>query len=213
MAFYRFEDLLVMQRGKKLNDYLSETKNAVSGLFDLITREQARLEEAQKSHFMMDAEARRIFECMKRTGSDSVQWIELDGTERAKKRFAFEINELNKLMATLGPTYNSLAGAVLQIAKQGISSVHGGLASCPSGRTIGTSELLKNVIWQARNQSMHFEESNYHSNVQRCFANLVSDFGSHLTLGTHNLALTILDTLGWDNYVSYETDMRILLPD
>ena len=195
-----------------LNQYIVETEPAVRGLLDLIGREQQRLSDAQESHFSMDTEARRLFDCMKRTGSDSTLWVELAGFEKAKERFAAEIVTLNKLMTTLGPTYNSLAGAVLQIAKQGISATHGGLASCPNGRIVGSTEPIKNIIWQARNQSMHYEESNYHNNVQSCFANLVSDFGSYLNLGNTNHALAILDLLGWAEYNTYESDIATLLP-
>src|SRR5262249_51212098 len=71
----------------------------------------------------------------------------------------------------------ALAGAILQIAKQGIAFVHGDLAGCPAGRPIGR-ETLKNVIWQARNQSMHWEENAFRQPTTLCFASLQLDFGS-----------------------------------
>lgn len=48
---------------------------------------------------------------------------------------------------TLTFSLSALAGAVLQYGKQGISIVHGGLATCPDGRMILDVEPLKNVVW------------------------------------------------------------------
>lgn len=108
---------------------------------------------------------------------------------------------------------DSLSMSLLQIGKQGISTVHGQPGNCPPGRNIG-SETLKNVIWQGRNQSIHCEEGNPNTKVLQCFAKLTTDFGSDYDITTNpteNKAKTIVDKLGWTNYEDYKNDMISLI--
>lgn len=103
--------------------------------------------------------------------------------------------------------------SLLQIAKQGISTVHGNPINCPLGRSIGT-ETLKNIIWQGRNQSIHCEEGNPNQKVKDCFSNLATDFGSDFDLTvnyTDNKARRIIDLLNWNTYDKYENDMISLI--
>ena len=103
--------------------------------------------------------------------------------------------------------------SLLQIAKQGISTIHGNLDNCPEGRKIGP-ETLKNIIWQGRNQSLHCEEGNPHKKVKNCFLNLKNEFGKDFDLSlnpTSNKAKKIVDVLGWEDYDQYEKDMISLL--
>lgn len=99
----------------------------------------------------------------------------------------------------------ALSGALLQIAKQGISVVYRGLSGCPDGRII-KNESLKNIIWQARNQSIHYEESKFNPAVVSCFNNL--QFAS---ISNINMAKNIFDLIGWNDYCDYEDDMVSLL--
>lgn len=95
---------------------------------------------------------KRIFEGIK-SGKDKdpiTGIIELDGFERAAGRELKEISVIKNTIINIEDSQKSLSGALLQIAKQGISIVHCGLANCPSGRSIGTN-AIKKVIWQARN--------------------------------------------------------------
>lgn len=115
------------------------------------------------------------------------------------------------MLGTIEDSLNIIAGSVLQISKQGISSVYGSLMNCPSGRILG-GETLKNIVWQGRNQAMHFEESNYNQKVIDCFANLKLDYGSRFSLGNKNLAYEVVRLLGWTSYNNYENDMKLLFP-
>ncbi len=192
-------------------DYIGITRNAAKGVIELLNREKELLNEKQDSFECMHNAARSLFERMKETGFDSTGIIDLHGLETAKERFASEVEDINTLIGGLSPAYNSLAGALLQIAKQGISFKFHGFSSCPNGRRIGTHENLKNVIWQGRNQAMHYEEGRYNQNVRDCFQNLFNDFGTTFNLGTNNLALAVIDILGWDSYSKYENDLISLL--
>ncbi len=127
-----------------------------------------------------------------------------------KKR---ELDNLQQSITNKKVSIDSLSMSLLQIAKQGISTVHGQPGNCPPGRNIG-SESLKNVIWQGRNQSIHCEEGNPNARVLQCFANLTTDFGSDFDITinpTENKAKTIVDKLGWTNYDNYKNDMISLI--
>ncbi|QXE23648.1 hypothetical protein B6N60_02338 [Richelia sinica FACHB-800] len=125
-----------------------------------------------------------------------------------------QIEQLKNLIDAKSFAISSLCGALLQISKQGISIVHRGLGSCPNGRSIG-NDVLKNIIWQGRNQSMHYEENNPNQAVKNCFQNLETSFGSEFSLTLHpseNFAQKIvIKVLGWNEYQVYEQDMISLL--
>jgi hypothetical protein len=103
------------------------------------------------------------------------------------------------------------AGTILQFAKQGISMVHGGPGTCPPGRTIGTAESLKNVIWQGRNQAIHWEEGKLTDAVTTCFGHLTSDFGKPFDdVFAGSLAFRVVHLLGWRTWGEFATDMSSL---
>lgn len=111
----------------------------------------------------------------------------------------------------------AISGALLQIAKQGISYKFTQLDRCKKKvRDIG-SQPLQEVIWYARNQSMHYEDGKYSDGTEDSFDKIVSDFGSEeFTVWRgkgkdRNLALKVIQLLGWDDYEQYEKDMIGLL--
>jgi hypothetical protein len=55
---------------------------------------------------------------------------------------------------------------------------------CQSKGSIG-DQPVKNIIWERRNQSIHFEEGGYKANVIRCFQGLEKHFGSEFSLAAH----------------------------
>lgn len=106
-----------------------------------------------------------------------------------------------------------LAGAILQIGKQAISVAHGSHDACPNGRMIGT-QSIKHIIWQGRNQAIHFEDGNPHSPVIACFETLDNDLKTDLAPKLSqkvNLATHVIDILRWHSYAAYEADMVSLV--
>lgn len=102
---------------------------------------------------------------------------------------------------------SALATALLQYAKQGISVVHKDLASCPVGRMIG-AQPLKAIIWQGRNQAIHWEDGNPHNPVKQCFNALALSHGPDFSkYTTENLAFRIAEMLNWRSYEDFERDM------
>lgn len=124
-----------------------------------------------------------------------------------------ELDDIEKSINAKRNSMDSLAMSLLQISKQGISTVNGNLANTPIGRNIGT-ETLKNIVWQSRNQALHCEEANPSKPVKNCFINLAIEFGSDYDLSldySSNKAKKIVDLLGWNDYQNYQNDMILLI--
>jgi hypothetical protein len=103
----------------------------------------------------------------------------------------------------------ALASALLQIAKQGISSVHGGPVS-PIGRLIGTQSLSV-VIWEARNQAMHWETGGAHQRMETCFRTLARDVDAKYgEYRERSLAFDVVELLGWRTVDSFNADLASL---
>lgn len=123
--------------------------------------------------------------------------------------------EVDALQTSIGAhqvAVQAICAAILQIAKQGISLVHGNLADAPSGRRVGTSQL-KDIVWQARNQALHYEEGHFKPWVLAVFAALEASHGATFSLATHtkkSLAKQVVDLLGWTTYEDYLADATSL---
>ena len=124
-----------------------------------------------------------------------------------------KIARLKDSLDNKGHSIDALSMSLLQIAKQGISKVYGKPQNCPDGRDIGR-ETLKNVIWQGRNQSIHYEEANPNAAVLDCFSNLAITFGNNFDLSQNpatNCAKIVVNLLDWKSYENYQRDMKSLL--
>ncbi|PAE42774.1 hypothetical protein [Bacillus sp. 7884-1] len=206
-----------------MNSYIVNTKYAVEELIDLVTIEESRLVETglqvevlQKQHdFLYQDFLRKDFDPDDHFNEHQLMYA---FNKQAEVQLRIEniekrIQEMKKVINTHDFSYRVLAGAILQIAKQGISLVHNGLNTCPDGRIIG-NETLKNIIWQGRNQALHYEEGRFSQQVVSCFNNLEHTFGNKFSLSQNqhkNLSKDVIDSLGWCNFESFENDMISLL--
>lgn len=200
-----------------MNEYLIDTKYAVEELIRLI-----REEENQIINLRVNLESqKKTYEIF----YDDFMRKELDLDENftegqyissfyRQAKFKEEVIEpLRVKTASLESSLNNkkhsidfIAGAVLQIAKQGISIVYKGLDNCPDGRTIKNGVALKEIIWHGRNQAMHYEEKIKNSSTISCFNKL-----GYSRINDINLAKEIIDLLGWKTYRDFEIDMISLL--
>lgn len=206
-----------------MNQYLVDTKFAVESLIETIHVEENQLSILTKQFDML----KKVFDHLfwdYSTADMHQDFNELQVQHRYIQMAKFaeqndlkgkkaELDAFAKSISAKKDSMNSLSMSLLQIAKQGISTVHGNPVNCPSARNIG-SETLKNVIWQGRNQSIHCEEGNPNQRVRDCFSNLANDFGSEFDLTvdyTSNKARTIIDLLNWNTCENYEKDMISLI--
>lgn len=208
-----------------MHQYIADTEYAARGLIELITAEEKQLAQLQSQYNGLSSKVEHLNRfLLDAPFNDDVVPLQEQAMAVDMYRTREELADLERQIIALqnsidakGVSIDSLCGAVLQIAKQGISTVHGRLGACPDGRSIGTgveTEKLKNVIWQARNQSMHYEEGDFKQPVIDCFTKLEISFGSKFSLNENagkNLAHYIIQELGWKDYLRYESDMQGLI--
>jgi len=195
-----------------MHKYLEDTRFAAQGLIDLIHNLTHEAEEnVQRLH--NHKESIRVLNAL---------FMETQFSERAMHDF----HQLRKMIEEtkqveedheryLSEYYwkysaaESISAALLQIARQGISYKFTHVDLCKKkARDIG-SQPVQEVIWYARNQSMHYEDGSYYDGTQECFDKIVSEFGlEEFTVGAGkgkdlNLALKVIQLLEWDKYEQY----------
>lgn len=201
--------------------YIEETRFAAENMFPLIFHERDEIEVLREK---LTGIARRLADMYRRVeflalnpdlddegiGTATYWEAHFDvepehiGVETQIKDMEARINARSFARATL-------CGNLLQVAKQGISIVHQGLNG-PGGRMIGT-QAIRDVIWQARNQAIHYEEGDLRPVVRRCFETLATDLNRPEFREYHqrSLAFEFIEALGWNSYADYERDLRSLV--
>jgi hypothetical protein len=200
-------------------DYLAEVEYATQNLIPLIWEERNRLEKlktrlASLGRVVEDNYRRAEFIQLNAETPEDVMmgvgayWDNYFGED--KELFHGDEEKLNNQILAHAFSIDSLAGNLLQHAKQGISLAHGKLANCPDGRYIG-SQPLKEVVWQGRNQALHWEDHNPHPPVKKCFDNLAQDIDPKFAdYAKRNMAFDVVDLLGWRDFDSFKRDMLLL---
>ncbi|MDR7870448.1 MAG: hypothetical protein RIN55_06300 [Tissierellaceae bacterium] len=200
-----------------MEQYLKDTKFAVENLIRLITEEENQIINLN-DQLVLEKNKRKVLQ-------DDFMRKELDPDEnftegdyfssfyRQAKYYEEIIKPMKDKIFICEKSINnkkhsisSLSGAVLQIAKQGISIKFNGLKNCPTGRTVINGVVLKAIIWHGRNQAMHYEEDIKNIDTISCF----NDLG-FVTINNINLAKDVIDLLGWKTYIDYEADMISLI--
>lgn len=205
-----------------MNQYLTDTELAVKNLVELASAEENELKakaarlrevEAQLRVHKWDFETSDLNDDF----SDAYVMAAFGRMASAAQQAQGLQQELASIQASIGvhqQAVQAIAGSILQVAKQGISIVYGGLQAAPEGRKIGTLPV-RDIIWQARNQALHFEDGTFNAPVTKVFATLAAEQGPlfSLTLHAHqSRAKQVLDLLGWSTYAAYLQDMQIILP-
>lgn len=219
-----------------MDDYLEETKYAVTGLLDLIYKEEFKLQKVFEELLKVEGELSSIESLYDRflgmeydlegvsdsqTQHNYIQWYKhkqrTPEIEKRKETLENEKQKLELLIETNESSTRVLCGALLQIAKQGISIVYGILDNCSNLKPTqvkSVEEPLKNFIWYGRNQSLHFEEGRITNNAGRIFfEKIIAAYDVKFSkLKSMNYAKEIIEILGWSDYKSYEKDMLLLCP-
>ena len=100
---------------------------------------------------------------------------------------------------------------MLQYAKQGIALRFGrertGIAD---GRLVG-GVAIHEIIWQGRNQALHWEDGTFSRAVENCFQQLAANVDATFhDYPRRNMAFDILQVLGWREFSDFERDMLSL---
>ena len=116
-----------------MHAYLQESEYAVRGLFDLIGTEQIQCEDKLVEIQVKTLEYRRAKNIlnagapMSGFGENTTPYFEKKArtARRQVRLLEFEVASLKASVETKEFSISSIAGAILQIAKQGMSIVHG----------------------------------------------------------------------------------------
>lgn len=205
-----------------MHQYIIDTEFAVKNLLELANVEEKTLQNLASRLPSVEAQFqinKWDFETsdMNDDFSDVYVMAAFRRMAKAQKETEALKVEMATIQASIGThqqAIQAIAAAILQIAKQGISIVHGKLDAAPPGRVIGTLPI-RDIIWQARNQALHFEEGVFRDSVTALFSVLETEHGTHFSLAQHaklSRAKQIMVLLGWDRYENYLADMATLLP-
>lgn len=119
---------------------------------------------------------------------------------------------LDSALESIGATVesmSSLAGAILQIAKQVLALRHNGKPAKISPRNIGNQGIIE-VIWEGRNHAMHWDEGAPRAKVKTMLDGLKNDLGIDIETGKNN-CLSILGALGWSSTEAVVHDLESLI--
>lgn len=119
---------------------------------------------------------------------------------------------LDSALESIGATVesmSSLAGAILQIAKQVLALRHNGKPANISPRYIGNQGIIE-VIWEGRNHAMHWDEGAPREKVKTMLYGLKNDLGIDIEAGKNN-CLSILGALNWSSTDAVVHDLESLI--
>ncbi len=212
-----------------MHRYIVETEGAVRSLLELVNQENSLVQEQASKLRKAIAEFKAHgwnFHASDLNDDFSDTYVMSAFFRLANSTPGTDIlkSEVTRLQALVGAhqlTTQTICGSILQIAKQGISLVHGSflvpdsyIIGSPTGRILAPL-TLRDIIWQACNQAIYCKEGNYQQSVIDLFAELEASHGSQFSLSQHfrqSRAKQIIQLLGWLSYGAYVADMRSLLP-
>lgn len=209
----------------RLRDYLPQIHHAVETVIADLHSEHdhvaklresvARLTEATHAGY---AQAEAVAQFSDEWDDDpmlatAIHWDTYFGVDKDRYYKDQELQRLTNSLAAKEISLSALAGSLLQYAKQGIALQYGRQKhGCPAGRSIG-SQPLAEVIWQARNQAIHWEDGTFTPPVENCFTKLAAEvnpvFGDYKI---RNLAYDVVVTFGWRTFSDLERDLLSLDP-
>ncbi len=197
-----------MDTAQTLN-FIENSRHALDHLFSAIDEYNKVLTEAQKDVEDMDHSKKMLSDLFiyrdqwsPNANHNYAQYMQRMQHLEQKQQLAQQdfATRLESALANIGATVesmSSLAGAVLQIAKQTLSLRHAGKPTIPAARQVGNQSIV-DVIWEGRNHSMHWDEGAPRARVKVMFDSLSTDLGITIKAGNNN-CLSILGTLGWSS--------------
>lgn len=200
-----------------MHQYLQDTRFAAKGLVGLIAQDAADYAALQDQHAKAAAKEAYYHAAFRHRemGPDANYWhARHQESGMALIGLAAELSELENSIVDKRQSVSALSGALLQIAKQGISSVHKRPDNCPNGRKVFGIDI-KWLIWAGRNQAVHYENpADVRQKTQEVFAGINSARSlddAMDPLAQINWAYEVVGILGWIQYERYEADMISLL--
>lgn len=201
-----------------LTEYLNEMEYAVTRVIESLWHERDEAARLRKEidelrKVAADNYARAQFIQQNAEDTDDlmigvgIHWDTYFGEDKEQYYKSKDLDVLEERLAAREFSYSSLAGTLLQYAKQGLSASFGKPANWPNGRLVGSQDL-KTIILESRNQSEHWEEGNPFPKVEQCFNTLAAEKEPEFAqYKTKNLAFEIVSMLGWRSYADFKNDL------
>jgi len=204
----------------KLRDYLPEIRHAVATVMADLHIEHDRASELRQEVEQLMAATESGYARVEAVASNleefdddpmlatATYWETYFGVDKERYYKDEELQRTINALAAKEISLSALAGSLLQYAKQGIALQYGRQKhGCPDGRSIG-SQAVSEVIWQARNQSIHWEDGAFKDPVENCFTRLAAEI--HPEFGDfrdRNMAYDVVSYLGWRTFADFEADL------
>ncbi len=204
----------------KIPDYLNEVEHAVTTVITEIHREIDQLAalrtELKKLSAATDDGYRRVeFLAMNPDLDDdflgtAIYWDTYFGVDKVRFHKNVETEFAIQRVAAREFSISALSGGLLQFGKQGIS-LHFGKkrVGCPDGRILDGMPLHE-VIWQGRNQALHWEDGSFHPPTKACFQTLAKTDPVFSQYKYRSLAYEIVLHLGWKSLDDFCRDLMLL---
>lgn len=204
----------------KIPDYLREIRHAVETVIAEIYQEHNVLAKARaelaKLTVATDAGYRRAeFLAMNPDLDDeglgtAIYWDTYFGVDKDRHYKEAEYEQVAQRVAARQFSVAALSGSLLQYGKQGISLHYGkNRTGCPDGRTVAGLSLHE-IIWQARNQALHWEDGYFYEQATKCFEHLATIDPVFAQFKDRSLAFEIVRFLGWNNAEAFFADIQLL---
>lgn len=205
----------------QLSNYLAEVNEAVHTVMAGLKNENEHLEKLKAELASLNLEVATGYETVQFLVNNpelddeglatGIYWDTYFGADKASSQKANEVQSVVDRISARNFSVTALAGSLLQIARQGISAQYGKTKTgCPLGREIYGIPLHE-IIWQGRNQALHWEEGKFHAPVNYCFEHLAIHANSVFKdFQERSMALEIIDLLKWATPDDFFRDMRLL---
>ncbi|QJD59766.1 hypothetical protein HG264_13055 [Pseudomonas sp. gcc21] len=197
-----------------MQKYIDETKFATSSLIDLIWEDFASLENLNAELKRLTAEFNvkyQVFMANEFHPAANYYHAQMAKVAQPKRELENHIKEVSQSIDAKSVSIAALSGALLQIAKQCISLRYGKPQNAPDGENIG-GVLVKDIIFEGRNQSIHYE------NPKEISVNVINLFGKLDAIRNDgvvwdarsqvNFAFEIVRLLGWRTHNDFVDHLK-----
>lgn len=207
----------------RLKSYLIEIEHAASIVISEIYREIGQLAEIKEDLVKLNAATedgyrRAEFLAMNPDLDDeglgtAIHWDTYFGADKQRHHKQSEHDDVEAKLKAHELSVAALSGSLLQYAKQGISLQYGSKRNgCPQGRDLAGLDLHE-VIWQGRNQSIHWEDGTFRIPTEACFQTLATNLDPAFNqYPNRNMAFDIIEALNWKTFEDFKNDMELLDP-
>jgi hypothetical protein len=201
--------------------YLSEIRHAVESMIPLVWAERTTVEALQAEVARLTRTTQQEYNRAEAIAMDAedpddvmhasaMKWGTYFGSDKERYAAQAQVDVAQARLAARQFSLSALAGSLLQYGKQGISVVHQGVAACPPGRALG-NQTLRDVIWQGRNQALHWEDGRFSEQVKDCFDGLSNSVDPKFsTIGAGSLAFEVVVLVNWKSFADFERDLLSL---